>query len=129
MLVTVCALAGQALTYNNLVSEYDITAREYRSGLSPGALVSAKFVIFGIVAIAQGMLAAVVYIAIQGELGKGLLPLSFVLELCLPLSCLALASMGLGLAVSALASTPEKAVGFATVAAIVQVALNGSFSS
>jgi ABC-type multidrug transport system permease subunit len=124
VLVTVCALAGQALTYNNLVSEYEITAREYRTGLSPGALVLAKFTVFGVIAIVQGVLAALVFCAVRGGPPDGLLAVDPVIELMLPLCAVALASMALGLALSALASTAEKAVGLVTVASIAQVALN-----
>lgn len=125
MLVIVSALVGQALTYNNLVSEYEITAREYRTGLSPGALVLGKFAVFAVVAILQGLLVAVVYGLARGDPPAGLLPIPPMLEAALPLAAAALASMALGLALSALAPTAEKAVGLVTVAAIVQVALNG----
>ncbi|TDD94650.1 ATP-binding cassette domain-containing protein [Actinomadura rubrisoli] len=124
ILITACVFAGQAITYSDVVSQLPILHREKRAGVSPGAVIAAKALVFGVLAVLQALIAAAAFRLVRPP-GDAFLLVGPDTDLALCLSGAALASMSLGLLISASASTLERAVGLATTTAICQVALGG----
>ena len=123
-LVTVCVLTGQALTYSDVVTEAGVIRRECRTGCRPVCVILAKWLVFSVVAIVQAVVVTVVFVAFCGAPqfsvaagGAG--------DLFAGLAATSVAAVSVGLLVSAGAARLEQAVGLATGAVIVQVALNG----
>jgi ABC transport system ATP-binding/permease protein len=125
LLVTTAVFAGQALTYGNLVGEYQVIRRERRTGVSPVVAVVAKLAVFGLVAAAQALVVAGIFFAWRRGATASLLGLDGRLEVSASLVLVTVAAMALGLLISACSHRLEWAVGLASAAAICQVALNG----
>ncbi|HMD26699.1 MAG TPA: ABC transporter permease, partial [Streptosporangiaceae bacterium] len=127
LLLVVCAcLAGTASSVRELVKERTIYVRERAAGLSSGAYLSSKLLVLGVIVVVQS-----VVLVLLGLIGRPLPPqgaflTSFPLgELLLAIALLAIASMCLGLLVSALVSTSEKAMPFLVLLTMIQVILSG----
>ncbi len=131
LLLVVCAcLAGTASSVRELVKERTIYIRERAAGLSSGAYLSSKLLVLGVIAVAQSVVLVLLGLAglpmpPQGALLKG----SPLVEILLGIAVLALASMCLGLLVSALVSTSEKAMPFLVLLTMIQVILSGGVIS
>jgi ABC-type multidrug transport system ATPase subunit len=131
LMLTICAcLSGAASSVRELVKERTIYVRERAAGLSSGAYLFSKLVVLGFISIVQSALLVLIGLAGQkmpsrGALG-GLPPL---LEILIGIAVLSLASMCLGLLVSALVSTSEKAMPFLVLLTMVQVILSGGVVS
>ena len=127
VLLVVCAcLAGTASSVRELVKERPIYIRERAAGLSSGAYISSKLLVLGVMSIVQSAV-----LVVLGIVGRPLPPTGAFLtglplvELLLGIVVLALASMCLGLFVSALVSTSEKAMPFLVLLTMIQVILSG----
>jgi ABC-type multidrug transport system ATPase subunit len=127
LLLVVCAcLAGAASSVRELVKERTIYVRERAAGLSSGAYLSSKLLVLGVIVVVQS-----VVLVLIGLLGRPLPPHGAFLtgfplgELLLGIAVLAIASMCLGLLVSALVSTSEKAMPFLVLLTMIQVILSG----
>jgi hypothetical protein len=127
LLLVVCAcLAGAASSVRELVKERTIYIRERAAGLSSGAYLSSKLLVLGLIVVVQS-----VVLVLIGLLGRPLPPQGAFLtgfplgELLLGIAVLAIASMCLGLLVSALVSTSEKAMPFLVLLTMIQVILSG----
>ncbi len=127
VLLVVCAcLAGTASSVRELVKERPIYIRERAAGLSSGAYISSKLLVLGVMSVVQS-----VVLVVLGIVGRPLPPDGAFLnglplvELLLGIVVLALASMCLGLFVSALVSTSEKAMPFLVLLTMIQVILSG----
>jgi len=127
VLLVVCAcLAGTASSVRELVKERPIYIRERAAGLSSGAYISSKLLVLGVMSIVQSLV-----LVVLGIVGRPLPPNGAFLtglplvELLLGIAVLALASMCLGLFVSALVSTSEKAMPFLVLLTMIQVILSG----
>jgi ABC-type multidrug transport system ATPase subunit len=131
LLLVVCAcLAGTASSVRELVKERTIYVRKRAAGLSSGAYLSSKLLVLGVIAVAQSVVLVLLGLAgrpmpPQGALLKG----SPLVEILLGIAVLALASMCLGLLVSALVSTSEKAMPFLVLLTMIQVILSGGVIS
>ncbi|MBV9446089.1 MAG: FHA domain-containing protein [Streptosporangiaceae bacterium] len=127
LILAVCAcLSGAALSVRELVKERTIYVRERAAGLSSGAYVCSKLLVLGVMSIIQSVLLVTLGLAgrkmpAQGAFIKGA-PL---LELLIGITVLALASMCLGLLVSALVGSSEKAMQFLVLLTMLQVILSG----
>ena len=131
VLLVVCAcLSGTASSVRELVKERSIYARERAAGLSSGAYLSSKLLVLGVISVVQS-----VVLVLLGLVGRPLPPQGAFLkglplvELLLGIAFLALASMCLGLLVSALVSTSEKAMPFLVLLTMIQVILSGGVIS
>ena len=126
ILVISACFTGAANAVRELVKERPIYSRERAAGLSSGAYLISKLAILGLI---SGLQAAV--IVVIGLLGRPLPPQgSFLkhlplIELLLAMGVLAVASMALGLLISALVNTSEKTMPLLIVAVIFQVILTG----
>jgi ABC-type multidrug transport system ATPase subunit len=131
LLLVVCAcLAGAASSVRELVKERAIYVRERAAGLSSGAYLCSKLIVLGVISVLQS-----VVLVLLGILGRPLPPQGALLtglplvELLLGIALLSLASMCLGLLVSALVSTSEKAMPFLVLLTMIQVILSGGVVS
>ena len=125
LLTTLCVLSGQALTYSDVVNELPIIRREFRAGVGALPVLTAKWLIYCVIAVAQAGVITAVFC-----LFPGLGPQRSVLygpetDLFLGLAALSISAMSLGLLVSTLATKLEHAVAIITATSIAQIALNG----
>ena len=126
IMVTCACLAGTACSIRELVKERPIYIRERAAGLSSGGYLFSKVLLLGAISVAQSLV-----IVLLGLSGRRLPPRGVVLthlpllELLLAIAVLALASMCLGLLVSALVSTSEKAMPFLVMLTMGQIILSG----
>jgi ABC-type multidrug transport system ATPase subunit/pSer/pThr/pTyr-binding forkhead associated (FHA) protein/prepilin signal peptidase PulO-like enzyme (type II secretory pathway) len=125
-LVITAIFAGAASSARELVKERAIYIRERAAGLSSGAYLSSKLIVLGVISVLQALI--LVTIGVTGRqmpaTGAYLTHYPFI-ELLLGIGVLALASMMLGLLISALVSTSEKAMPFLVLLTMVQVILSG----
>ena len=127
LILIICAcLAGMASSVRELVKERSILTRERAAGLSSGAYLVSKLLVLGVISVLQSTLLVLIGVSwrempAQGAFLTGL-PL---IELILGIAMLAVASMCLGLFVSAIVSTSEKAMPFLVLFTMVQVVLSG----
>src|SRR5581483_214491 len=103
-----------------------ILTRERAAGLSSGAYLVSKLLVLGVISVAQSTLLVLIGVSWRKMPAQGAfitaVPLA---ELILGIAVLAVASMCLGLFVSALVSTSEKAMPFLVLFTMVQVVLSG----
>jgi ABC transport system ATP-binding/permease protein len=126
MLVICACLAGTALSVRELVKERAIYTRERAAGLSSGAYLSSKLLVLGVISVVQSFVLVLLGVATRKlPLTGSFLTHASLAELLLGIAVLSLASMCLGLLVSALVSTSEKAMPFLVIITMVQVILSG----
>ena len=130
MLVICACLAGAASSVRELVKERSIYIRERAAGLSSGAYLASKLLVLGVIVVVQSFVLVLIGLA-----GRPMPPTGAFLtgaplvELLLGIAAISLASMCLGLLVSALVSTSEKAMPFLVLLTMVQVILSGGVLS
>jgi ABC-type multidrug transport system ATPase subunit len=126
ILVTCACLAGTACSVRELVKERPIYIRELAAGLSPGAYLLSKLTLLGAVSIVQSCVIVLIGLAGRQMPAHGALLRNYpLLELIIAIAVLAVASMCLGLLVSAFVSTSEKAMPFLVMLTMFQVILSG----
>jgi ABC-type multidrug transport system ATPase subunit len=126
ILVTCSCLAGTASSVRELVKERPIYIRELAAGLSPGAYLLSKMTLLGAISVAQSCVIVLLGVAGRQLPAHGALLKGFpLLELLIAVAVLAVASMCLGLLVSAFVSTSEKAMPFLVMLTMFQVILSG----
>ena len=125
--LVICAcLAGAASSSRELVKERAIYLRERAAGLSSGAYLASKLIVLGAIIIAQS-----VVLVLLGVVGKPLPPSGSFLtgfplvELLLATAVIAVASMCLGLLISARVATSERAMAVLVLLTLVQIILSG----
>jgi ABC-type multidrug transport system ATPase subunit len=125
ILVTVAALTGASLTYPDIVNDAPRLHRDFRVGVEASSMVLAKALVYSGLCALLAALVSGLFAALQ-ELpptAYGVPPLP---ALYLVVLLTMLASMGLGLLVSAGAPSLERAVTWSTLLAVLQVALSGT---
>jgi ABC-type multidrug transport system ATPase subunit len=126
ILVMAACLTGVANAVRELVKERAIYTRERAAGLSAGVYLWSKLVVLGLISALQ----AVVLVLI-GVVGRPLPPGGAFLrslplvELAAAMAVLAVASMAVGLLISALVNSSDKTMPLLVVAVLVQVVLSG----
>jgi ABC-type multidrug transport system ATPase subunit/pSer/pThr/pTyr-binding forkhead associated (FHA) protein len=127
LMLTICAcLAGSALSIRELVKERAIYTRERAAGLSSGAYLSSKLLVLGVISIVQSLILVLLGVALWPLPKTGsFLTHAPLAELLIGIAVLSLTSMCLGLLISALVSTSEKAMPFLVLAVMFQVILSG----
>jgi ABC transport system ATP-binding/permease protein len=126
MLVICDCLSGAALSVRELVKERAIYTRERAAGLSSGAYLSSKLLVLGVISIVQAFVLVLLGVATRKlPLTGSFLTHAPLAELLLAIAALCFTSMCLGLLVSALVSTSEKAMPFLVLLTMVQVILSG----
>jgi len=127
LIMVICAcLAGMASSVRELVKERSILTRERAAGLSSGAYLTSKLLVLGVISVGQSTLLVLLGVSWRPIHTPGAFLTAIpLLELILGIALLAVASMCLGLFVSALVSTSEKAMPFLVLFTMVQVVLSG----
>ena len=128
LLITLCMLTGQALTYSDIVNDYPTIRREHRTGTFTLPVVTAKWLVFGAIAIMQAALITWIYTVLRPVPSYSLL-FGHVTELFTDLAAMSVAAMTLGLLISAAMRTLEQAIAVVTGVSIAQIALNGVASN
>ena len=128
LLLVVCAcLSGMASSVRELVKERRIYNRERSAGLSSGAYMSSKLLVLGVIVVVQSVILVLIGVVGRPLPPKGAFLSGFPLgEILIGIAVLALASMSLGLLVSAIVSTSEKTMPFLVLLTMVQVILSGA---
>jgi ABC transport system ATP-binding/permease protein len=127
LILVICAcLAGMASSVRELVKERSILTRERAAGLSSGAYLVSKLLVLGVISVGQSVILVLIGVSWRPIHTPGAFITAIPLvELILGIAVLAVASMCLGLLVSALVSTSEKAMPFLVLFTMVQVVLSG----
>jgi ABC-type multidrug transport system ATPase subunit len=127
LILVICAcLAGMASSVRELVKERSIFSRERAAGLSSGAYLFSKLLLLGVISVIQSTILVLIGVAWRPQPARGAFLTSAPLaELIVGIAFLAVASMCLGLFVSAIVSTSEKAMPFLVLFTMVQVVLSG----
>jgi ABC transport system ATP-binding/permease protein len=126
IMVTCACLAGMASAVRELVKERPIYIRERAAGLSPGAYLFSKLLVLGVISIVQSVVIVLLGLAGRQLPAHGAFLTGFPLvELLIAIALLAIASMCLGLFVSAIVSTSEKAMPFLVMLTMAQIILSG----
>ena len=127
ILVICVSLSGAASSIRELVKERPIYIRERAAGLSSGAYLFSKLLVLGVISVVQSFV-----LVLLGVAGRSPMPAhgaflsgAPLIEIMLGIAVLAAASMCLGLLVSALVSTSEKAMPFLVLLTMAQVILSG----
>jgi hypothetical protein len=109
------------------VKERVIYTRERAAGLSAGAYLWSKLVILGLISALQAVVLVVISVAGRPLPPHGaFLPSLPLAELMLAIALLAVASMTIGLLISALVNSSDKTTPLLVVAVLVQVVLSGA---
>ncbi|MEU7832593.1 MULTISPECIES: ATP-binding cassette domain-containing protein [unclassified Nonomuraea] len=124
LLTTLCVLSGQALTYSDIVSDYPIIRRERRTGTLTLAVLLARWLVYAVVAVAEALLIAALFVWIRPGPAHSLV-FGPAVELFVSLAALTVAAMSLGLLISVVARRLEQAVALVTATSVAQIALNG----
>jgi len=126
ILVISACFTGAANAVRELVKERPIYSRERAAGLSAGVYLFSKLIILGVISAIQAI--ALVLIGLAGRklpaTGSFLTHLPLV-ELLLGMGLLAIASMTLGLFISAAVNTSEKTMPLLVISVMFQVILTG----
>ena len=125
ILILGSCFAGALNSIREIVKERPIYSRERAAGLSAGAYLVSKLLVLGVISGVQ----AIVLVAV-GLLGRtfpphgSFLPMPL-LEIALGVAMVAIASMAIGLLISALVATPERAMPLVFLPVMVQVVTTG----
>ena len=127
LIMVICAcLAGMASSVRELVKERSILTRERAAGLSSGAYLISKLLVLGVISALQSTVLVLLGVSWRPIHHPGaFFTAAPLLELILGIALLAVASMCLGLFVSAIVSTSEKAMPFLVLFTMIQVVLSG----
>ena len=127
LIMVICAcLAGMASSVRELVKERSILTRERAAGLSSGAYLTSKLLVLGVISALQSTVLVLLGVSWRPIHHPGaFFTAAPLLELILGIALLAVASMCLGLFVSAIVSTSEKAMPFLVLFTMIQVVLSG----
>jgi ABC transport system ATP-binding/permease protein len=128
LLITLAMLTGQSLTYSDIVNDYLTIRREHRTGTFTLPVLTAKWLVFGAIAVIQALLVTWIYVVLRPAPSYSLL-LGHVTELFADLAAMSLAAMTLGLLISVLMRKLEQAIAVVTGVSIAQIALNGVASN
>ena len=119
-------LSGTANAIWEIVKERSIYGRERSAGLSPGAYLVSKLVVLGLISGLQAVVLVLVGLTGRPLPAEGALLTHLPLvELMLAMFALGVASMTLGLLLSSLVDTSDKAMPLLVVVVMFQVVLSG----
>jgi ABC transport system ATP-binding/permease protein len=127
LLAIIAAFTGGFSSVQELIKERDMYRRERTAGLSAGAYLLSKVVVLGLINAVQAALLVVVGLAGQRMPSRGAFLTSLPLvELIVDVTVLAVASMALGLVVSACVSTQNQTLTVLIGLSLAQVILTGA---
>lgn len=120
---------GTANAVREIVKERAILARERSAGLSLNAYVASKAVVLGSLILVQGCLLTAIACARQLPPAHGAVISWGLGELMVTTALTGLAAVGLGLLVSALVKTPDKAMTVLPLVLVAELVLSGAWGS
>ena len=120
---------GASNAVREIVKERHILRREVDAGLSPSAYVASKALVLGSVAMVQGAILALIACAGQQPPTGGALLGSGRVELAAAGALVGLAATALGLALSAVATAPDRALALLPMTLVTELALAGGWAS
>ena len=125
--LVICAcLAGSTNSVRELVKERAIYERERAAGLSSGAYLWSKLIVLGVLTAVQAAVLVLIGLAgLKMPATGSVLTSSPLAEIIVAIALLAVASMTLGLLVSAIVNTSEKTMPFLVLSVMAQVILCG----
>jgi ABC transport system ATP-binding/permease protein len=126
ILIMGACLTGVANAVRELVKERAIYTRERAAGLSAGSYLWSKLVILGLISAVQAVVLVLIGVVGRPLPTQGAFLTSMPLvELILAVAVLAVASMTVGLLISAVVNSSDKTMPLLVVAVLVQVVLSG----
>jgi ABC-type multidrug transport system ATPase subunit len=126
LLTMAAAFMGTALTLRDLIGERPIFRREQAVGLSTGAYLGAKIVVFSVFAIVQAAIATTIVILGKGAPSRpAVLLVNATFELYVTVAATCVASAMLGLLLSSLARSNEQIMPLLVVSLMMQMVLSG----
>jgi ABC transport system ATP-binding/permease protein len=126
LILVLCACFSGALNaIREIVKERPIYARERGTGLSAGAYLASKVIVLGVISAFQAILLVVIGVIGKNFPPKGsLLPIP-ILEIAIAIALVAVVSMIIGLLVSSMVPTAERAMPLVFLLVMVQVVTTG----
>ncbi|OMC46515.1 ATP-binding cassette domain-containing protein [Mycobacterium sp. IS-1264] len=126
LLTMAAAFMGTALTLRDLIGERAIFRREQAVGLSTGAYLGAKVVVFCVFAIVQAVIATTIVVVGKGTPTRPAVLLgNATFELYVTVAATCVASAMLGLLLSSLARSNEQIMPLLVVSLMMQMVLSG----
>ena len=126
LIISAC-FAGAVNAVRELVKERAIYTRERAAGLSAGAYLASKLVVLGLISAVQAVVLLLIGLHGRALPAHGvMLAASPLAELGVTMGVLAMVAMALGLLISAVVSTAEKAMPLLMIVCVVQVILTGA---
>ncbi|HVT68959.1 MAG TPA: FHA domain-containing protein [Trebonia sp.] len=125
ILVMSACLTGVANGVRELVKERPIYARERAAGLSPGAYLVSKIAVLGVISAVQSVVLVAIGLSGRKMPPRGVLIAQPLIEIVIAVAGLAVASMTIGLLISAAVSSADKTVPLLVGTVLVQVILCG----
>ena len=120
---------GASNAAREIVKERHIVRREVDAGLSPSAYVVSKAIVLGGLTMVQAAMLTLIACAAQQPPSQGALLGSGRLELVATGALVGLAAAALGLLISALVTSPDKALALLPMTLVTQLALAGGWAS
>jgi ABC-type multidrug transport system ATPase subunit len=120
---------GAANAIREIVKERRIVRREHRAGMSLGVYLSSKFLAIGAVTVSQVVFLTLVATARQDPPGAGAVLGSGTAEIATIAALTGLAAVALGLLLSALVSSPEKAMTILPFVLVTQLVFAGPWTA
>lgn len=120
---------GTASAIREIVKERQILHRERGAGLSLSAYVASKAVVLGSLVVVQAAVFTAIACIRQAPPAHGAVLGWGLGEIILATAVTGLAAVSLGLAISALAGTPDKAMTILPIALVAQLVLSGAWGS
>jgi ABC-type multidrug transport system ATPase subunit len=125
ILVMSACLIGVANAVRELVKERAIYTRERAAGLSPAAYLASKLVVLGVISAVQSVVLVAIGLGGRPMPARGVLTSSPLAEIMLGVAVLAIASMTIGLLISAAVNSSDKTLPLLVVTVLVEVVLSG----
>ena len=120
---------GASNAVREIVKERHILRREVDAGLFPSAYVASKAIVLGLVTMAQTTVLTLIACASQHPSASGALLGSGWVELAVIGALVGLAGTALGLLLSALATSPDKALALLPMSLVCELVLAGRWAS
>jgi len=126
ILVLSACLIGIANAVRELVKERPIYTRERAAGLSPGAYLASKLIVLGVISAVQAVILVTIGLAGRPLPKHGVfLSSAPLVELMLAMALLAIASVTIGLLISAVVNTSDKTMPLLVVSVLLEAVLSG----
>ena len=125
ILVMSACLIGVANAVRELVKERAIYTRERAAGLSPAAYLVSKLVVLGVISAVQSVVLVAIGLAGRPMPPRGVLTSFPLAEIMLGIAVLAIASMCIGLLISAAVNSSDKTLPLLVVTVLLEVVLSG----